>query len=670
MKKTLLVTALAAAGAINAQPWFAIIPQNQCYAPNTMYTPTVIITATVPGATSYSWTVLGAGCTPTMYTNPAGYGGMIAQPCTGTGTLTGYAINGSSTLTSQTSTYVINSAPPVNISASPNNGSGCLGTTFTLVNSGANAGNSFTTTGPGVSTTGSMVVFTPSSSASYTVIATAPSGCTASAVQFITISQPPNITVSSNTIGCGSVMVTPSGAQSYTWSNGSSLAAQNFAASGCYTVIGANSGCSNTSSAVICVSVNPNPSVSIMGSTVVCYGSSHNFSIVVFGMNNMPTYTWVSGGIAPSSINASISYTAAVTHTLGVVATDTITGCQGSYYVMALVDTACAIVWPGDANSDGTVSSLDVLELGLYANSTGASRSGASNSWTGQYATVWTGLNSNSKNRVHVDCNGDGTVNTADTAAISQNFSMNHSFKVSGSAAADPDLSLVPQSQHAYPGIWNKVDVIAGSASTPLANLYGLAFEVNYNSAVIESHDVKMLYTASFLNANNQTIDFGKRVAAGQKVYAATVRTNQVNVNGHGKIGEVWFRTPNGLPNNTTVSFGVSNASAISASGNLVSVTSGNTSMLVNNNVSGLSNLSQENNFTMYPNPARRLVRLLESSGTVVHYSVSDITGRRVAQGVFSGAADIDVSAYSGGIYMVTIDSASGQLTKKLVVAD
>lgn len=81
------------------------------------------------------------------------------------------------------------------------------------------------------------------------------------------------------------------------------------------------------------------------------------------------------------------------------------------------------IVWPGDANNDGTANVADVLPLGLYYNSTGPSRPNASVSWTGQMCPPgW-----NPQNAAYADCNGDGTINVADVLPIGLNYNQTHS---------------------------------------------------------------------------------------------------------------------------------------------------------------------------------------------------------------------------------------------------
>jgi hypothetical protein len=657
MKKLLFsLFLLPMAGLLNAQSLaFGFIPSlGTCLTPvsgNYMYT--ITMTSTVATATSYSWNAITSNCTSTMFTNPSGYGGLFMSPCTGPFTLTCYALNGSSTLTSATYTGSFLGAPALTVAATPNNGTGCAGTTFTMNISGG--GTTYNTV-PG-SFAGNVVVVTPSITTTYTVYSTAANGCTMQTQKTLVLTAPPTVSINASGNSCGAKVLTASGAQTYTWNTGSNAPTitVNAPAMACYTVLGSTNGCPGTSSAVACVTVYAYPTITVSGSTIQCLGSSFNFTA-----SGASTYSWVNNTSGPV-----LQVTPLTTTTYSVYGNNGI--CSSGTAVTANVDTLCAIVWPGDANRDGVVSSSDVLELGLYASSTGASRSGASNSWTGQYATAWNGHNSTGWNRAHVDCNGDGTVDAADTTAISLNFSNTHSFRQSGSNAVDPDITLIPQTAAAYPGIWNKIDVMFGSSTGPVSNLYGVAFDLGFDAATIELNQVKLVYTSSFLNNGNQNIEFAKKVTSAGKVYAATVRTNHNNVNGSGKIGEIWFQVKNNLTDNTPVNFTTSQAVKVSAAGTPVSITSGNTSMGISNNVTGLSKGSALM-VAVYPNPARETLMLTSDSKGLVNFELRDVTGRIMSTGSFTGRQPLDVSSFEKGSYLVTFSGENQAPVSRIVI--
>lgn len=57
--------------------------------------------------------------------------------------------------------------------------------------------------------------------------------------------------------------------------------------------------------------------------------------------------------------------------------------------------------------------------------------------------------------------------------------------------------------------MWSKADIVLGSASTPLSQLYSMAYEINFNESLIETDSVFVAYTPSFINPGNN-VNFRK----------------------------------------------------------------------------------------------------------------------------------------------------------------
>ena len=112
------------------------------------------------------------------------------------------------------------------------------------------------------------------------------------------------------------------------------------------------------------------------------------------------------------------------------------------------------IVWPGDANNDGTANVADVLPLGLYYNSTGPARPNASMTWTGQICPPgW-----NPDQAAYADCNGDGVIDVADVLPIGLNYNQTHSKRSSqanwltfGEEAPIPEIRTTVYDQNMKP---------------------------------------------------------------------------------------------------------------------------------------------------------------------------------------------------------------------------
>ena len=191
------------------------------------------------------------------------------------------------------------------------------------VNSGSIcAGNSFTINPSGASTytiQGGNAIVSPTTSTSYTIVGASTAGCVsqtfASSSVSVSTSPIPTITVNSGAICIGnSFTMAPSGASTYTFSNGSAVATPT--ANTSYSVTGTSSaGCVSSNAAVSSVSVNALPTVSV-NSGAVCAGSI--FTMVPSGAN---TYTFSSGN-AVVTPTANSSYSVTGTNSLGCVSSN------------------------------------------------------------------------------------------------------------------------------------------------------------------------------------------------------------------------------------------------------------------------------------------------------------------------------------------------------------
>lgn len=238
-------------------------------------------------ATSFSWSVSGpCSASYTISSTPLPYIN-IYYPCCGNYTITCLAFTGT-TVTTYTQTYNVYCPGSLSVTGASTL---CPGTVNFLSVSG---GASYVWQ-PG-NLTGSNVAINPSVSTCYTVTSTNTlTGCSASAVRCVTV-LPGSVSISggNSPICSGSYAVlNASGATNYTWypsgTTGSSLLVTPGSTS-CYTLQGYETNCGNLTSAVKCITVSSSPSISVIGNTAVCAGTSATLSAI--GAN---TYSWMYG---------------------------------------------------------------------------------------------------------------------------------------------------------------------------------------------------------------------------------------------------------------------------------------------------------------------------------------------------------------------------------------
>lgn len=409
--------------------------------------------------------------------------------------------------------------------------------------------------------------------------------------------------------------------------------------------------------AISCGTLAPTP-ITILGSNMVCLGSSVTYTALANSIQNWST------GANTFTLNA-----LPTTNTVYLVNGTDLNGCTSTGTVSLATNSTCSQVWPGDANSDGTVNSNDVLEIGLASSSTGAPRTTTSIVYASEYASNWTGTVSTGKNKCHADCNGDGIVNNTDLTAISNNFGQNHAFRNTSVASSNADLRLIPSQAIFNAGGWNKADIMLGDSVNTISQLYGLVFDIDFDKTLIESDSVFIRYVPSFISAGNAAIEFNKLIFANAKNYAATVRTDGVNVNGYGKIAEVFFKVKYDLPLNSNLNLSLSNVGKINASGIPVNLSGGGASVGIDNNAVGVVEHGSISNQTrLFPNPANEEVKLINTSSKQITFSLFDLLGRKLREGNFTNSTSFNLSEFANGSYVLKFDSGSEASFKKLII--
>ncbi|MCX6210066.1 MAG: cohesin domain-containing protein [Bacteroidetes bacterium] len=222
-------------------------------------------------------------------------------------------------------------------------------------------------------------------------------------------------------------------------------------------------------------------------------------------------------------------------------------------YLSSLKDTSICkvLVWPGDLNSDKKVSVADLLPIGYFYGLNGPARAGGNLSWTAQPAVLWGSdmtTQSSSAYRVFADGNADGTISLADQAAIGFNLSKSHAKQITQAIAIAPQKSfptnmpainvdipdtLIPK---ASLPLTQTINITVGSSSYSINNLYGVAFEIYFNPACVNTAAISTNYTSSIFGTQN--VDYTKledysEITTG-KLSIALTRFNTTSIVGNG----------------------------------------------------------------------------------------------------------------------------------------
>jgi len=196
-------------------------------------------------------------------------------------------------------------------------------------------------------------------------------------------------------------------------------------------------------------------------------------------------------------------------------------------------------VYPGDANHDQVANMRDLLPIGQYFGMKGQVRPNASLTWVGQPSPDWGIAQPNGFDIKHVDCNGDSTIDWADTLAINQNYGLTHRSRRTARSNHGIPLILQAPAMTLNPGDTARMPIILGTVDTMASNMYGIAFSIYYDTAqVMSTPSVK--FTNSWLGTpGSDMITFYHVDTLDNRIDIALARNNQMARSGYGQIAEL-----------------------------------------------------------------------------------------------------------------------------------
>jgi hypothetical protein len=315
--------------------------------------------ATVPGASSYTWSVTGGS------TINSGQGTTSITLTAGnfSGNISVIANNACGSSSASTFALTINQLP--NVTAIAASSPICSGSSDVLTASGA---STYVWSSGGTASTETV---SPTSTTTYTVTGTDANGCVSTAPVSVTVNPLPTVTATaaSNPICNGSSdVLTAAGASTYVWSSGGTASTETVSPTSMttYTVTGTDAnGCANT--ATVMVMVNPLPTVTATAaSNSICIGSSD-----VLTAAGASTYVWSSGGNASTE---TVSPTSMTTYT--VTGTDA-NGCVNTATVSVNVNPLPTVTATAISNSicTGSSDALNAAGASTYVWSSGGTAS-------------------------------------------------------------------------------------------------------------------------------------------------------------------------------------------------------------------------------------------------------------------------------------------------------
>jgi len=417
-----------------------------------------------------------------------------------------------------------------------------------------------------------------------------------------------------------------------------------------------SAGCSVTDS--ISVFVPPHLAININSIPPSC-GQCDGIAVASGGA----VYTWMPGGINFPGLTGAC---AATLYTVTVVDVNGCSDTSGVYF-----PAQCDSVWPGDANLDGVADNNDVLALGISYGATGPVRPGATNAWTPQVAPNWSSALAGGINYKHSDCDGNGTVDAADTIPIYLNYGLTHLHVMQPvHDASIPDLSLETMADTTGPHEHLFVKVHLGSSSMPVSAIYGLAFRINFDPLLVDTNSFSFNYAFSGLGVPGfNLLTFQYPFYSSGAIDVALTRTNQSNaVNFDSLVLVMDVVITDNVSALDVLRLGISNVRAITLSETPVALNEIGDSVVVDPLFVGIQSPNQENLVSVYPSPVADQLHVFSfvdiERATLFNELGEKVFNQPVHQKIFS----IETGTIKNGMYFLQLTTSAGLLRKRICV--
>jgi hypothetical protein len=330
-------------------------------------------------------------------------------------------------------------------------------------------------------------------------------------------------------------------------------------------------------------------------------------------------------------------------------------------------------VWPGDANNDLITNYLDALYVALYNGASGYSRPNASINYTSQFCLDWAVTGINNLNLKHVDCNGDGSVNPSDIAAIQQNYNQQHlkdAFVPKEKVSSLPDLYFDTTGIQFLPNTPIMIPVKLGTQAYPMNDIIGLGGEIKiFGMPMVTPLHIDHSYQTWI--GYYSSINF-ERALGNYHTDFVHCRYDHFPRSGYGTIGHLFIDIPASAAGDTATLY-FDNVVIIDSAGNVL--TNYNvlpTTFVVKDplDIKGIRSIINE--AAVIPNPSTTQAELLLqlNENTKLLLTVTDMAGRKIwktDQGLSRGAHRIDLPHnLSAGVYQIVLYDQSGGRLKTL----
>lgn len=328
-------------------------------------------------------------------------------------------------------------------------------------------------------------------------------------------------------------------------------------------------------------------------------------------------------------------------------------------------------VWPGDANYDLTANNLDVLNIGLAYNETGPLRAAASLNWVAQPATDWGITFQNLLDKKHADTNGDGTVNSDDTTAVSLNYGLIHPARIANNSTINSGIPFYLEANVDSANLSDTiyVDFMLGTSSFPVDSIYGIAFSLNYDTTLVDTTGFTHDFTNCWLGlAGNDLLTYTHPRYLQGAIDYALVRTDLTNTNGFGPIGRTGVVIVDNVGARMSLPLTISGVKAITASEYELLINVNGDSVSVDTSSTGLP--------LLYPGPnqisignSKNYIAIHSGDNNIKKVEMINTMGETIlTQSINANDCHIPSFSVAQGIYVLKITTTHRTVNRKIFI--
>ncbi len=342
-------------------------------------------------------------------------------------------------------------------------------------------------------------------------------------------------------------------------------------------------------------------------------------------------------------------------------------------------------VWPGDANGDKIVNYLDLLDVAAGFGIKGPPRINAGIAWDKQFSNEWLYKTPGGLNYKHLDCNGDGIINAADTLVIATNYgkSINPQQQPQPvQSPQDPPLYFRFAERVYYGGDTVKVSVILGANNNHMNEAYGIALKYLYDDTYMQPGTYRFNWVCNGFCVENNTLNIYRQSGNTTVAEGAMARTDRARSAEKGIVAQINFvlRDSNfAYPEQgAAIAFNFLHSKVINKAGAPIKVFSKGDSVTVfrvrekeDTSHIGIKPESISSQLKVYPNPASNMVYIDAGEHLLQELYVINMLGESVIfmSNPAVSKASINTSQLPPGIYFLRLKTGNNHTQHKLIIA-